>query len=164
MLNEDSLIVKIYGVYTFTINKQVNSLLIMRNLTQCPSQYIERTFDLKGSTYDREVSTSKKNKGKHLSEMTLKDIDFQKTEKKIWISKNLAQSSSKALEKDARFFQSCGLIDYSLIVFKINWVKHSIQTGIEVEESRRKFRMNLNSIESTKDIGVYYHIGIIDYL
>lgn len=76
VLNEDSMIVKIYGVYTFTINKQVNSLLIMRNITQCPGEFIERTFDLKGSTYDREVRKEKKNKGKHLSEMTLKDIDF----------------------------------------------------------------------------------------
>lgn len=105
VLNEDSLIVKIYGVYSFSINKQSNSILIMRNITQCPSEYIERTFDLKGSTYDREVTASKKNKGKSLKEMTLKDIDFQKTEGKLWIGRNMSKRCSEALEKDARFFE-----------------------------------------------------------
>lgn len=136
----------------------------MRNITQCPGEFIERTFDLKGSTYDREVTTSKKNKGKSLKEMTLKDIDFQKTEGKLWIGRAMSKRCSEALEKDARFFEQCGLIDYSLIVFKINWVKYSINTGIEVSEARSNFHTSMNSIESTKEIGLYYHIGIIDYL
>lgn len=58
----------------------------MRNITQCPSEYIERTFDLKGSTFAREVLSDKKNKNKSLNEMTLKDIDFLKTEGTIKIS------------------------------------------------------------------------------
>lgn len=76
VLNEDSMIVKIYGLYSFTINKNKNSVLIMRNITQCPGEFIERTFDLKGSTYDREARSNKRNKDKLLSEMTLKDVDF----------------------------------------------------------------------------------------
>lgn len=58
VFNEDSMVVKIYGVYSFAVNNTQNSsILIMRNIAQCPSEYIERTFDLKGSTYDREVSS-----------------------------------------------------------------------------------------------------------
>ena len=68
------------------------------------------------------------------------------------------------MEKDARFFEACGLIDYSLIVFKINWSKYSIDTGISVEEVLANFHTDLNSIESLKETGIYYHIGIIDYL
>lgn len=33
VLNQDSLIVKIYGIYSFTINKTQNHILIMRNIT-----------------------------------------------------------------------------------------------------------------------------------
>jgi len=52
------MVVKIYGVYSFAVNNTQNSsILIMRNIAQCPGEYIERTFDLKGSTYDREVSS-----------------------------------------------------------------------------------------------------------
>jgi len=49
-------------------------------------------------------------------------------------------------------------------VFKINWVKYSINTGIELEDIMRYFHSDLNSIESTKEVGIFYHIGIIDYL
>ncbi|KAL4506845.1 hypothetical protein ABPG72_001266 [Tetrahymena utriculariae] len=164
VLNQDSLIVKIYGIYTFQINKTQNHVLIMRNISQCPSEYIERTFDLKGSTYDREVISQKKNKGKKLSEMTMKDIDFKNTEGKIWIEKKFAKRCSESLEKDARLFESCGLIDYSLIVFKINWIKYSIDTQVEIQDILTKFHSDLNIIESTKEVGIYYHIGIIDYL
>lgn len=164
IFNENSLIVKIYGVYSFTINQVDNHILVMRNITQCSGEYILRTFDLKGSSHDREVLANKKNKEKDLSEMTLKDIDFNKTEQKVWIPLKESQICSAALERDARFFEKCGLIDYSLIVFKINWSKYSIDTGIEIDDALKCFHTSLNAIESTKEVGVYYHLGIIDYL
>lgn len=49
-------------------------------------------------------------------------------------------------------------------MFKINWVRLSIDTGIELEELLSKFTSNLNSIESEREVGIFYHIGVIDYL
>jgi len=43
-------------------------------------------------------------------------------------------------------------------------VKYSIDTGIELDEIMLNFHSDLNIIESTKEVGIFYHIGIIDYL
>jgi hypothetical protein len=72
----------------------------MRNLFPVPKKYVERTFDLKGSDFDREVLKS--NSFKNPSTLTLKDIDFIKHEKKVYIS-------------DDRKNQS--LIKYNLIIY-----------------------------------------------
>ena len=53
--NKDSLIAKIYGVYTFSSKDSKQHLFLMRNIASCPKEFIIRTYDLKGSTYDREV-------------------------------------------------------------------------------------------------------------
>jgi 1-phosphatidylinositol-4-phosphate 5-kinase len=54
-----------------------------------PRKYVLRTFDLKGSEFDREVLAKKEIDD--LSKVTLKDIDFLKTEEKIWIEQDLAK-------------------------------------------------------------------------
>ena len=54
-----------------------------------PRNYVHRTFDMKGSEFDREVIGKKK--VKDLSKSTLKDIDFFKTEERIWVDHTLAE-------------------------------------------------------------------------
>ncbi len=62
----------------------------MRNIASCPKDYIIRTYDLKGSTHDREVLKKKNNSMKDPSTMTLKDLDFVDLEKgKIHIPEDL---------------------------------------------------------------------------
>ena len=80
----------------------------------------------------------------------LKDLDFQKLEKKIFIEENKAKLVQKILEKDSSFFKKCGFIDYSLLVIKIR------KNECENIES-------LESIPSTKEKDIFYHIGIIDF-
>ena len=80
--------------------------------------------------------------------MTLKDVDFDKIEKKIWINRNIAKTCATAIEKDSRFFCNMNIIDYSLIVFKINWAKYCIDNEIEMETIFKKFNKQLNIIES----------------
>jgi 1-phosphatidylinositol-4-phosphate 5-kinase len=46
---------------------------------------------MKGSEFDREVLA--KNKVNDLSKVTLKDIDFFKTEEKVWIEPGIAKCS-----------------------------------------------------------------------
>ena len=55
MCQEDSLISKIYGIYKVTRNDhKTYSFLIMRNILTLPRDCVIRTYDLKGSTEDRE--------------------------------------------------------------------------------------------------------------
>ena len=53
--NPDSMISKIYGVFTFSRGDKTEHILLMRNIQCCPSKFKLRTYDLKGSTVDRSV-------------------------------------------------------------------------------------------------------------
>lgn len=99
---KDSLIAKIYGLYTFErqeLNKPKIHLVLMKNISMgIPRKFIKRIFDMKGSEYDREVLAKEKNAD--LTKVTLKDIDFLKTEQKLWVS----------LEKNiSTFYNSLGI-------------------------------------------------------
>lgn len=48
----------------------------MKNILGCLKTQVWKTYDLKGSKYDREVINSKNESNE--SKMTLKDIDFMK--------------------------------------------------------------------------------------
>lgn len=112
--NPNTLIAKIYGVYTFELEKEANiNIIVMRNIARTSNTY--RIYDLKGSSYDREVAKKEIN----LSSVVLKDLDFLNIEKYLYISQDDARLIVDNAIKDSNFFRSLGLIDYSLIVFKI---------------------------------------------
>lgn len=166
--HHDSMIAKIYGIYTFErrdIKDQTTSILLMRNIAACPKKYVLRTYDLKGSTFDREVLKNKTDI--ELNKVTLKDIDFLKLEKKIFIEENYKIKLHDLLEKDSDFFRQKKLIDYSLIVFKIDKKKYFEDMMSEGKNPDENFFLNkreLYSLKSVQEEGVCYHIGIIDYL
>lgn len=79
--NPNTLIAKIYGVYTFELEKEANiNIIVMRNIARTSNTY--RIYDLKGSSYDREVAK----KEIDLSSVVLKDLDFLNIEKYLYIS------------------------------------------------------------------------------
>ena len=57
----------------------------MKNMLNCSKDQIIRTYDMKGSKYDREVNIGD-TYANELSKKTLKDIDFMKEEGKIHAS------------------------------------------------------------------------------
>jgi len=74
--NEDSLIGKIYGIFTITredINEREH-IILMRNIAPIDKIYVQMCFDLKGSSIDREVLA--KNPDALAQKKTLKDLDF----------------------------------------------------------------------------------------
>lgn len=73
----------------------------MWNISACPRQYVLRTYDLKGSTFDREVL--KKNPDVELNKVTLKDLDFLKLEKKIFIEEKYKKRIHEIWRKILRF-------------------------------------------------------------
>lgn len=50
----------------------------------------------------------------------MKDIDFLKIEKELFIEPQLVQKIFETIQNDAKFFCNRHLMDYSLIIFKIN--------------------------------------------
>ncbi|CAD8166969.1 unnamed protein product [Paramecium pentaurelia] len=158
--NPESLLNKIYGMYTFERVEKSEAkvhFLIMKNLSLgVPKNQILRTYDLKGSEYDREVLAKKSESD--LSKLTLKDLDFFKIEKQIWVDQSIIKKLNQNLSKDTDFLEKQKLIDYSLLVMIIDW-----------KEKKQQFFQHLggqqiNFNPSIKEQGIYYHIGIIDYL
>ena len=77
--NPNSLISRIYGIYTVKMRGQapVHLMMLAHTLRIESTDKIERIFDLKGSTVKREVKLRKKTK----RTKTLKDINFVKLKK-----------------------------------------------------------------------------------
>ncbi|CAD8154098.1 unnamed protein product [Paramecium pentaurelia] len=158
--NPLSLLNKIYGMYTFERKEQSNSkvhFLIMKNISLgIPRSQILRTYDIKGSEYDREVLSKKPSS--NLSQMTLKDLDFFKIEQQLWIDESINKKLNQSLSNDLIFLEKQKLIDYSLLVMIIDWNQK--------EEELQKYLdgQKLNIIPSIKEKGIYYHLAIIDFL
>lgn len=165
MKHKDSLITKIYGVYTF-FRKDIdisNHVIIMRNIVNTSKRNIIVGYDLKGSTFDREVLKELRNyedrEEAYSKKTTLKDSDFLKFEKSISIPNFLKERLLKNLEEDTAFFRKTGFMDYSLYLVKVRK-----ERGIGLLAEMRQNPSNpLYSIESTSEPGVFYNIGIIDY-
>ena len=129
-------------------------LILMKNMLACHNNQILRTYDMKGSRYDREVNVRNKQINE-LQKMTLKDIDFMKEEGIIHVSNENKVKLSEIITKDSLFLKNLNLIDYSLLVIKVKWL---------VAPRNPQFWSKYQRLQSSVDKDEYYHIGIIDYL
>ena len=161
--NRKSLIAKCYGVFSLKIDNENDEyhFIVMRNVSGFPRDYVEREFDIKGSTFDREVLRNAR--GLTLADLkgrgTLKDTDFFKYEKKLEIAPETGQELVEQLKKDGNFFRDLGLIDYSLMVFVVDKKRYEAEGNKEIKPYHE-----LSSIPSVSYPGLYYNLGIIDYL
>ena len=113
--NPDSLLAKIFGV--FTVKKtgiKAFHLLLMENSVQVKSkQNLLACYDLKGSTQNRVT------KGVITNSTILKDLDFlnfKKNHKQLYTLSPLNRMLVRALRRDEYFLRLHGLIDYSLLI------------------------------------------------
>jgi len=165
----NSLIAKIYGAYTFqsTDYDQTFNLIIMKNISGFSSSFVESIYDMKGSTYDREVLRNLSEAADGLKKGVLKDLDFEKFEKKLHIRQDIRTDLINQIEMDALFFRSVKLIDYSFMVFCINKRKYIHETRA-VPEDGFVTKNPLASLEKLdmmgNGTGMFYHMGIVDYL
>ena len=165
--NPRTLIAKIYGAFTFASaeNGENYHIIIMKNLSGFPSSFVKRCYDMKGSRYEREVL----NKGQPVESKAdlkqygvLKDIDFEKHEKKLYIKDELKADFLRQIDIDSTFFQRVKLIDYSFMVFCIDKKQFEDQNGALNDGFTAK--NPLGSLENTQEPGMYYNVGIVDYL
>ncbi|KAE8740648.1 hypothetical protein FOCC_FOCC013796 [Frankliniella occidentalis] len=99
------------GMYRITVDGVEHYLVAMRNVFSNHLQ-IHRKFDLKGSTVDREASDKEKEKDLP----TLKDNDFVKEGKKIFIGDEAKDKLMDTLTADVDFLTKLHLMDYSLLL------------------------------------------------
>lgn len=99
------------GMYRITVDGVEHYLVAMRNVFSNHLQ-IHRKFDLKGSTVDREASDKEKEKDLP----TLKDNDFVKEGKKIFIGDEAKDKLMDTLTADVGFLTKLHLMDYSLLL------------------------------------------------
>ncbi|CAD8197039.1 unnamed protein product [Paramecium pentaurelia] len=180
--NPNTLIAKILGIYTFE-GFEIGriSMILMKNIGKINKLAIKRIFDLKGSSYDREVIKTVKPSGELNSQQletiitndkVLKDLDFLKLEKQIHISPEFCTSIYEQLEIDTLFLKSLGFMDYSLCLMIVDWFSfYESQLYHEIQDEELIYKIigqKLTRLQhcypSTIQKGQYYHIGIIDYL
>jgi hypothetical protein len=132
------------------------SFSLMGNILRSISrEHLLRCYDLKGSVHSREVLKGREVEAGERIEKTLKDIDFDRLEGKIWVSEADAEKMKALIRADSDFLCTLGLIDYSLLVLKLD--TSQLREEARVLKQMRHYR-------STREEGVAYVLGIIDYL
>lgn len=162
--HKESLITKIYGIYTVVIkNASSVNIILMQNLFGCSPMHIQRMFDLKGSTVQRKT----KNPQKWRREQVLKDLDYSwltKIERKLI---NFKEEDSKNIENilksDINFYSKMQLMDYSLLFIIIDYPNKIDPDYNQIigflDDPKYKGHVYKSDNEN-----YIYIVGIIDYL
>ena len=127
----------------------------MKNILGCDRGQILRTYDLKGSKYDREVNAGDAFSSDELHKKTLKDLDFLKEEQRIRVASIQKKKLRKILEQDSIFLRDLNILDYSLLVVRVFW---------EREPEDLHFWGGCQRVPVDGSPNEFYHFGVIDYL
>ena len=133
--NKNSLIARIYGIYTVKKEKiEPVRLILMGNTvnTEGKGENLKYMFDLKGSFANRKVKMSKN----HKASSTLKDINLLEIKKQENILKFTEEDKDRIMSmiyKDVPLLRQANIMDYSLLLaieqnpmFRENHLTHHI--------------------------------------
>ncbi|CAD8129025.1 unnamed protein product [Paramecium sonneborni] len=135
---------KMIHQYYQNIGQESKIFIMMKNALQIPSNYVLKTYNLKGSEFQRKVLKSEDFK-RNLRKTTLKDIDFKEAQVKLLFLK-LNQKFRILLK-----FEHNGLF----ITYYQNELVFFLFQVFSI----------LNQVLSFfKEKGIYYHNAINDYL
>ena len=136
--NPNSLICRIYGMYSFIQYGGTEIfIIVMRNVIGNLKENIVAKFDLKGSTINREL------KGLDMSKIddgVMKDLNFNDIEFGILVNNNNIKKINKIAQNDSKFLASKDLMDYSLFVVKLSLNKKELTEifGEGIQEKTEK--------------------------
>lgn len=107
--NPETFIARIFGILTFEFKKYgtIITIVVMENIIPFNQDYILRTYDLKGSNYQRQVykeSYSLLDK-KSRVDMILKDIDFNEIESTLKLTSIAYDKVHRQISSDVNFFK-----------------------------------------------------------
>jgi hypothetical protein len=155
-----SLLCRIYGLFEIDLNDKGNiHVLLQKNMDDLPSETKIITFDLKGSTVDRQcineddINLGYENLINKYKNKVLKDIDLEILKMSFILHDKNARNLKLFIEKDTRFLEKFGVTDYSLLVFIHKYRKKDINDNLG----------NLHVMQS-KDSLYIYDFSIIDFL
>ena len=133
--NTSSLLCRIYGMYTISMSQEQEILVIvMRNVLGEFKNNIIAKYDLKGSSANRisnfDMETS--------DVSTMKDLNFDKYEHGIMISREHIKIFRKLTKLDSYFLSTMDLMDYSLFLVKITLTKEQANDlfGDKIKENQ----------------------------
>jgi 1-phosphatidylinositol-4-phosphate 5-kinase len=111
--NPNTLICKIFGLHRVKI-QHGNKIhfIVMENIFP-PDKDIHEKYDLKGSLVGRYTNEKENNNNKIL---VMKDLNWIKRERKIYLGKEKENILMNQLEKDVKFLAENNVMDYSLLV------------------------------------------------
>jgi 1-phosphatidylinositol-4-phosphate 5-kinase len=164
--NEDSLLARIYGIYSVRMEDQSPvKLVVMGNALSGATGHVG-IYDLKGSMVSRIV------KGKYKPTATIKDQNLLlDTQRKTLLRFKASDRRAvmKAMERDVRMLKKFNMMDYSLLFCIQNNPRYQElkEAGTPVAEINERvqgeFEGNRHSFIS--ECGRYiYRVSIIDYL
>ena len=160
MKESRSLLSRIYGVFKIELkDKGEINVIIQRNMNDLPIHTKLLTFDIKGSTVDRQsinendISLSKEELLNKYKNKVLKDIDLGIIDMKFVLNFNEWQQITSVIDSDSMFLQNYEVTDYSLLIFVHKYRKE--------DEIKHK---DCSRIFSSKDKKYIFNFSIIDYL
>jgi hypothetical protein len=178
MRDTKSLLCRIYGLFRICVSDQFNTyVVLMKNMCELPLQTKILTFDIKGSSVDRDCISDTDKKKFVLAEVknensndvgstsnkeeimkiyknkVLKDNDLRFLEIEFNLSSSDATNLITAVEKDSYFLEKYWITDYSLLI-----AIHKFR----VDDYRSNFK-NLRVLKSSDD-KYLFSFSIIDFL
>ena len=166
MRDTKSLLSHIYGIFTIELtNKGHNNVMLQRNMNDLFIYSNVITFDLKGSSVDRQCI---KNEDKKLSQKdliqkyknkTLKDTDLKIMDLKFELNPYDGKNLISSIYNDSLFLQKYDITDYSLLVFVNKYNKKNLEKKVGnlsiMSEVNKKYIFNFSIIDflGTFDFG-----------
>lgn len=129
MNNPNSMISRIYGVYKISMkidlcHERELYFILMKNVFGAFNQLDTLKYDLKGSRLDRKVEFNPA----EVEGKVFKDNNFREIEKVILLSETDSQKVRDILQTDAAFLFEQGIMDYSLLVVKMQMNTKEVKT------------------------------------
>jgi len=111
--NPNSLIMSIYGLYRLKADGHKMYFIVMQNVYP-PNKDMHRMYDLKGSTEGRFVQPPQEEK--NYARTIFKDLNWTEENRHLVLGPEKRKLLLEQVEKDSKFLQTMGVMDYSLLV------------------------------------------------
>ena len=134
MRDTKSILAHIYGVFTIELDdKGQSNVMLQRNMNDLFIDSNILTFDLKGSTVDRQIiknehiSLTQKDLINKYKNQTLKDTDLKIMGIKLELNPFDGKNILSCIYNDSRFLQKYNVTDYSLLIFVNKFNKKNLE-------------------------------------